>query len=86
MLGGLSVSGGYEMNYNNGFKSIDELKNYDLWQRSALLGISKKAGSIPSPFGGRRKGAASVQLLYDFLARDHVPVSSPLVVRFGYKF
>ncbi len=75
----LYVSGGYEMNYNSAFKSIDQLKNYDAWQRSALIGISKK-------YKISKKMKGEMKLLYDFLAREHVPVSEPFVFRLGYKF
>ncbi|HET7116691.1 MAG TPA: hypothetical protein VFI29_09380 [Hanamia sp.] len=77
--GGLYVSGGYEMNYNSAFKNIEQLKNYNAWQRSALLGISKK-------YKISKKLKGNMQLLYDFLARDHVPVSQPVVFRMGYNF
>jgi hypothetical protein len=77
--GGLYISGGYEMNYNSAFKNIEQLKNYDAWQRSALLGISKK-------YKISKKVKGNMQLLYDFLARDHVPVSQPVIFRMGYNF
>jgi hypothetical protein len=77
--GGLYLSGGYEMNYNAAFKNIEQLKDYSAWQRSALAGISKKY-KISSKVKGEMK------LLYDFLYRDHVPVSQPVVFRVGYNF
>lgn len=76
--GSIYASGGYEMNYNSSFKRIGELKQYDAWQRSALIGVSKKY-----KVGKKMKG--EVKILYDFLAREHVPVRSPLVFRVGYK-
>lgn len=75
----LFLSGGYEMNYNAGFKNIEQLKDYNAWQRSALLGISKK-------YKISKKIKGNMQLLYDFLARDHVPVSQRVLFRVGYKF
>ncbi len=73
------ISGGYEMNYNSGFKSIQQLKNEDLWQRSALAGIGKK-------YQISKKLKGNVQLLYDFLAYKHMPVSQPFLFRVGYNF
>jgi len=73
------ATGGYEMNYNSGFKSIQQLKNVDLWQRSALAGISKK-------YQISKKLKGNLQLLYDFLANRHTPVSQPFLFRIGYNF
>jgi hypothetical protein len=73
------ATGGYEINYNSGFKSIQQLKNEDLWQRSALIGISKK-------YQISKKLKGNLQLLYDFLAYKHTPVSQPFLFRIGYNF
>lgn len=73
------ASGGYEMNYNSAFKNIEELKNESAWQRSALAGISKK-------YKISKKVKGKLQLLYDFLAYRHVPVSQPFLFRVGYNF
>jgi hypothetical protein len=73
------ATGGYEMNYNSGFKNIEQLKDYDVWQRSALVGVSKK-------YQVSKKLKGNMQVLYDFLARDHVPVSQPFLFRIGYSF
>jgi hypothetical protein len=73
------VSGGFEMNHFASFKNIAELKDANAWQSSALLGISKKM-SVKSKF---MKGT-KLQLLYDFLYREQVPVRHPVVFRVGY--
>jgi hypothetical protein len=73
------VTGGYEMNYLTAIKNIQQLKNYDAWQRSALIGISKK-------YKVSKKVQGEMKILYDFLANAHVPVSQPVVFRLGYKF
>jgi hypothetical protein len=73
------ATGGYEINYNSGFKSVQQLKNEDLWQRSALAGISKK-------YQISKKLKGNLQLLYDFLAYKHKPVSQPFLFRIGYNF
>lgn len=78
LLNSLWISGGYEMNHNAGFKNIEQLKNYNEWQRSALLGITKKY-----KIGKKVKG--EMKLLYDFLHRGHVPVSRAVIWRVGYK-
>lgn len=75
------VSGGFEMNYNAGFKNISQLKDYSGWQQSGLVGITKKF-NIKTKFFK----ATSVQLLYDMLYRQHIPVSQPILFRTGYSF
>jgi len=77
LKGTLFIYGGYEMNYNAAFKNIAQLKNYNAWQRSALIGVSKKY-----KFSKKVKG--TVQALYDFLAHSHLPVSQQLLFRAGY--
>ena len=79
MFANIWISGGYEMNYNAAFKNIEQLKDYSAWQRSALIGISKK-------YKVSKKVKGEMKLLYDFLHRDHVPVSPAVVFRLGYKF
>ena len=75
------VSGGFEMNYNAQFKNITQLKSYNDWQQSGLVGITKKINVRTKFFKG-----TSVQLLYDMLYRQHNPVSQPVVFRMGYSF
>jgi len=75
------VSGGFEMNYQAGFKNINQLKNYSDWQQLGLVGITKKF-SIQTKFFK----ATNVQLLYDVLYRQHIPVSQPILFRTGYSF
>jgi len=75
------ISGGYELNHNAGFKKVEELKGFNAWQQSGLVGITKKFNIKTKFFKG-----SSVQLLYDVLYRQHVPVSQPVLFRMGYKF
>jgi hypothetical protein len=75
------ISGGYEMNYNAQFKNIQQLQQYNQWQQSALVGLSKKI-NVKTKFFKSTK----LQLLYDMLAKQHVPVSQPVVFRIGYNF
>ncbi len=81
MKNGFFISGGYELNHNAGFKNVAQLKNYNEWQRSVLLGLTKKL-NIKTKFFK----TTNVQLLYDFLSHQHVPVSQPVVFRVGYNF
>lgn len=73
------LSGGFEMNYLSDPRSL--YKPLQSWQQSALLGISKKL-SVKTKFFKETK----VQLLYDFLSRQHSPVSQSLIFRVGYSF
>lgn len=76
-LNGLWISGGFEYNYLSSFKSLQELQsNIDVWQKSALLGISKKYNI------GKKVG--SLQLLYDFLHNQQMPPGTALKFRVGY--
>lgn len=71
------ANGGFEMNYNAQFRNIDQLKNYNAWQRSGLLGISKK-------YKVSNKLKGQILLLYDFLSYSHTPVSQPFIFRTGF--
>ena len=75
------ITGGYEMNYNAQFKNIQQLQNYNGWQNAGLVGLSKKIN-----VKGKLIKGTKLQLLYDMLARQHVPVSQPIVFRVGYNF
>lgn len=75
------VTGGFEMNYNAGFKNLGQLQNYNDWQQAGLVGITKKINIKTKFFKG-----SSVQLLYDMLYRQHMPVSQPVLFRVGYSF
>ena len=71
------VSGGYEQNYNTGFRNIEQLKNYAAWQTSGLVGISKKMQI-------RGKKNEKFQVMYDFFCYRHVPITQPFVFRTGF--
>ncbi|MEO6454234.1 MAG: hypothetical protein ABIN97_09190 [Ginsengibacter sp.] len=77
LKGSVFISGGYEMNHNAAFKNIEQLKNYNAWQKSGLIGLSKKYS-----VGKKIKG--EMKLLYDFLANAHSPVTQPVLFRLGY--
>jgi hypothetical protein len=79
LKGKFFVNGGFEFNYNAAFNEISQLKEYNLWQSSALLGLSKK-------YKLSKKMNGNLILLYDFLYREHIPASQPFVFRVGYSF
>lgn len=79
------ISGGYEINKYPSLKGLNVttlagMKNIRAWQTSGLVGIYKKI-----PIKTKFTKGAKLQLLYDFLHRQHVPVSQPLIFRFGYE-
>jgi hypothetical protein len=75
------ITGGYELNHNAQFQNIAQLKNYNAWQRSALIGLTKKISIKTKWFK-----TTNVVLLYDFLSYQHVPASQPVLFRVGYGF
>ena len=77
--GSIWLSGGFEYNYLSSFRNLQDLQNnIDVWQRSALLGLSKKYKV------GKKEG--NMQLLYDFLHREENPPSQAIKFRIGYIF
>lgn len=70
----LFISGGYELNYKPSLNSIGQ---YQVWQSSGLIGLSRKY-TISNKFKG------NMRLLWDFLSYQQVPKSQPLVYRIGY--
>jgi len=79
LKGNFWITGGFEMNYYSTFSSITQLKQYNAWQPSGLIGLSKKYS-----LGKKAKG--KVQLLWDFLSSTHSPPSPAIVFRTGYDF
>lgn len=75
--GNFWLSGGAEMNYHSRFRNFEILNDYSAWQKSALLGLSKK-------YQVNHKLKCNVQLMYDFLWRAQVVRTQPLVFRIGY--
>jgi len=74
--GTIWLSGGFEYNYMKQFESISVIKNINLWQKSALLGLMKKYNV------GKKSG--NIQFLYDFLAAKQIPYQPPFKIRFGF--
>lgn len=75
--GNFWLSGGAEINYHTRFKDFEILKDYSAWQKSAMLGVSKKY-QVSNILKG------NVQLLYDFLWKAQVVRTQPVVFRVGY--
>jgi len=73
----LYISGGFEKNYLNAFKSIDQLKGFDAWQTSGLIGLSKR-------YTATKRLVGEIKLLWDYLSYSQLPRTSPLVFRIGY--
>lgn len=72
------LAGGAELNHFSRFRDLrSTLRNYSSWQRSALLGISKR-------YSGPKKIGGKVQVLYNFLYRLETPESQPIIFRFNY--
>ncbi len=71
------ITGGGEWNYRSAFQDLAAIKHSSGWQRSALMGISKKYKA------GKFKG--NLQVLYDFLHNRQVPAGPAFVVRTGYQ-
>jgi len=77
--GSLFISGGLEYNYMQQFESVRAIYSWDVWQKSALMGISKQLRVTKNKI-------SNFQLLFDAFYKQHIPQSSPVVFRMGYKF
>ena len=77
LRGSIWISGGAEMNYRSQFSNFEILNDYTPWQKSALLGLSKK-------YQVSKKLKGNMQLLYDFLSKQQIPRTQPVVFRIGY--
>lgn len=76
--GSIWMSGGYEMNYMQEFKKFGELRTMEIWQRSVLIGLTKKYKI------GKKKG--SIQVLVDLLDFREKSTDQILKFRMGYQF
>lgn len=73
------LSGGAELNYRSQFRSFKILDDFSAWQKSALVGISKK-------YQVSKKIKGNAQLLYDAMWKQQTPRTQPVVFRLGYSF
>lgn len=78
LKGSFWITGGYELNHQQEFNRIDELKDLNAWQRSGLVGLTRKYNI------GKRRG--NLQLLWDFLSYSQMPRTQALKFRIGYTF
>lgn len=74
--GSFWVTGGYELNYLQSFSKIADVSNLDVWQKSGLLGLTKKYKV------GKKQG--NMQLLWDFLSYSQKPQAQAIKFRVGY--
>jgi hypothetical protein len=74
--GSIWLTGGYEMNYLQAFAKMDDLRKPDAWQKSGLIGLSKKYKV------GKKNG--NLQLLWDFLSYSQVPKAPAFKFRVGF--
>jgi len=82
-LSGLWFTAGAEMNYSKTVESLAVFKNYSRWTKSALAGLTKKY-SLNSPLKKGKKVQGSMQILYDFLNKHHIPPTPAIVWRVGW--
>jgi hypothetical protein len=77
LKGSFWITGGYEMNYQQAFQSYEQLQQWNAWQRSGLLGLTKKYKL------GKKQYQA--QILWDFLSYQQTPRTEAIKFRVGYK-
>ncbi len=77
LKGSFWLSGGYEMNYLQAFSSYEQLYNIQAWQRSGLIGLTKKYRI--------GKKTNNIQVLWDFLSYSQQPRGEAIKFRIGYK-
>ncbi len=73
--GNIWLTGGYEMNYMQSFQKYQQLKDLSGWQRSGLIGLTKKYKA------GKKEN--NLQLLWDFLSYQQLPRTPALKIRVG---
>ena len=75
--GQIYATGGYELNYRQLIKEVDQLKDFSAWQSSGLIGLSKryKLGKVNG----------EMKLMWDFLSHRQVPRTQTFVYRIGYR-
>jgi len=77
--GSFSASGGLEYNYTAAFRTVQQLRNWDSWTKSGLIGFAKTV-SLKSRVFKKTKA----MLLWDFLSHQQVPRTQAVVFRLGY--
>ncbi|HEV7332737.1 MAG TPA: hypothetical protein VGN63_16985 [Flavisolibacter sp.] len=75
--GSIYLSGGYEQNYRTAFQNIQQLRGLSGWQKSGLLGLSKR-------YQVSKKLKGDIKLLWDFLSYQQTPRTQTVLFRVGY--
>jgi hypothetical protein len=82
MRGSFYATAGFEYNYQKPFKSLQQIKNIDLWNKSCLAGVSKIIDMRSKLFKKTK-----LQLLFDLLYAEQRPrEQTPVKFRIGYNF
>lgn len=76
---GFAIQGGAEWNYSFAASKPNTQTINNMWQTSALLGLSKSMAA-------GKKAKSNVQIYYDFLHNKNNPLSKPFIFRYGYNF
>ncbi|MBB1285927.1 hypothetical protein HRH25_16205 [Flavisolibacter sp. BT320] len=77
LKGSLYLSGGYEQNYRTAFQNVQQLQDRSAWQRSGLVGLSKK-------YKVSKNVKGDMKLLWDFLSYQQIPRTQAILFRIGY--
>ena len=79
--GSFSATGGYEYNHATPFASVQQLRRWNEWTASGLIGVTKTV-SMKSRVFKKTK----ISLLWDFLSYQQMPRTQAVVFRVGYDF
>ncbi|MBN9383834.1 MAG: hypothetical protein J0H74_23965 [Chitinophagaceae bacterium] len=79
--GSFSLSGGMELNHTTPFSAYQQLRHWDDWTKSGLVGVTKTV-SMKSRVFKKTK----VALLWDFLSYQQAPRTQAILFRIGYDF
>lgn len=77
--GSIYANGGFEFTHEKTIPDLPALKEFNGWTGSALLGIARKY-KVSDKLNGH------MMLLFDFLYKQHVPRTQPILFRVGYNF
>jgi len=81
LKGSFFLSAGMELNHTAPFSTYQQLRNWDVWNKSGLLGITKVVSMNSRVFKKTK-----VQLLWDFLSYRQVPRTQAVIFRVNYNF
>ncbi len=79
--GSFSASAGLELNHTTPFSTYQQLRNWDTWTKSGLVGLTKTV-SMKSRVFKKTK----VSLLWDYLSYSQRPRTQAVIFRLGYIF